>query len=159
MSKPTYSFHVAWSDEDEAFVATCPEFEGLSGFGTTQASALKESQIALKLMIETYQAKGWKLPEPLKLPEFSGQWRQRIGKRTHARLVREAEAEGLSLNTYVASLVENRSGIIEAQKESIRQLRELIYQIATAKTGANQPVLNAAAGPVCMPGSNLWRSN
>jgi hypothetical protein len=28
---PKYSFQVVWSDDDEGFVATCPEFKGVSG--------------------------------------------------------------------------------------------------------------------------------
>ncbi len=59
-----YTIQIFWSVEDEAFVAVCQEFSGLSAFGKTREEALKEAQIALDLMIETYQEKGIRLPEP-----------------------------------------------------------------------------------------------
>lgn len=59
-----YTIEIFWSDEDEAFIAVCREFPGLSAFGETREEALKEAQIALDLMLETYREKGIPLPEP-----------------------------------------------------------------------------------------------
>lgn len=59
-----YTIQIFWSVEDEAFVAVCQEFPGLSAFGETREEALKEAQIVLDLMIETYHEKGLQLPEP-----------------------------------------------------------------------------------------------
>ncbi|MBS1788999.1 MAG: type II toxin-antitoxin system HicB family antitoxin [Acidobacteria bacterium] len=61
-----YSFLLHWSDEDEGYIAKCPEFPGLSAFGETPDEAIAEAQVALELMIETYQEAGQPLPEPLK---------------------------------------------------------------------------------------------
>lgn len=62
--KDKYSIRIFWSDEDESFVAVCREFPGLSAFGETREEALREAQIALDLMIETYLEKRISLPEP-----------------------------------------------------------------------------------------------
>jgi predicted RNase H-like HicB family nuclease len=62
--KDKYTIQIFWSVEDEAFVAVCQEFPGLSAFGETREEALREAQIALGLMIQTYQSKGISLPEP-----------------------------------------------------------------------------------------------
>lgn len=59
-----YTIQIFWSIKDEAFVAICQEFSGLSAFGETREAALQEAQIALDLMIETYREKGIRLPEP-----------------------------------------------------------------------------------------------
>lgn len=59
-----YTVQIFWSAEDEAFVAVCQEFPGLSAFGETREEALREAQIALDLMIETYREKNVPLPEP-----------------------------------------------------------------------------------------------
>ena len=59
-----YSMNISWSDEDESYVATCPEFPGLSAFGETPEEALAEAQIALQLFIDTYNEDGMPLPEP-----------------------------------------------------------------------------------------------
>ena len=100
---PKYSRHIFWSDEDGGFIATCPEFPNLSGFGESEQEALSELGVALELAIETYQEEGWSLPEPEKVPSFSGQFRLRVPKTMHAQLSRRAEGEGVSLNTLVVT--------------------------------------------------------
>lgn len=105
MSSPAYSFRVVWSKEDEAFIATCPEFEGVSAFGATADQALAEAQVALSLMIEAYHAEGWELPAAASLSSYSGQFRLRVPRSLHARLADAAEADGVSLNTYAVSLL------------------------------------------------------
>lgn len=59
-----YAIHIFWSDEDEGFIGICEDFPGLSAFGETREEALKETQIALSLMIEHYEASNQPLPEP-----------------------------------------------------------------------------------------------
>jgi predicted RNase H-like HicB family nuclease len=60
-----YSFNVQWSDEDDAYVATVPEFPGLSAFGDTPDEAIVEAQTALEGFIEVYEEDGCPLPKPL----------------------------------------------------------------------------------------------
>ena len=62
--KNKYAIQIFWSDEDDSFVAACREFPGLSAVGETREEALREAQIALDLMIETYQNNNLSLPEP-----------------------------------------------------------------------------------------------
>ncbi|MGC2235038.1 MAG: type II toxin-antitoxin system HicB family antitoxin [Pyrinomonadaceae bacterium] len=59
-----YTLQIFWSEEDEAFVAICNEFPGLSAFGETREDALREAQTALDLMIKTYREKDIPLPQP-----------------------------------------------------------------------------------------------
>jgi predicted RNase H-like HicB family nuclease len=105
-----YSFKLSWSDEDEAYVATCPEFPGLSAFGETAAEALKEAKVALELLIEAYQESGKPLPEPKAVREYSGQFRVRIPKTLHQQLVEQAEDEGVSLNALVTCHLAHGAG-------------------------------------------------
>jgi len=101
-----YGFSVRWSDEDEAFVALCPEFPGLSAFGESAAEALEQIQVAVDLAVETHQAEGWQLPEVQAVSQYSGQFRLRMPRSLHGELAARAEAEGVSLNglavTYIA---------------------------------------------------------
>jgi len=110
MTAPTYSFRVLWSNEDQAFVATCPEFDGVSGLGESAEQALTEAQIALRLMIETYEQEHWEIPAPASLPSYSGQFRLRVPRTLHARLAEYAADEGVSLNTYAISLLAHGLG-------------------------------------------------
>ncbi|MDP9311611.1 MAG: type II toxin-antitoxin system HicB family antitoxin [Chloroflexota bacterium] len=106
-----YSFSVMWSDEDEEFVALCTEFPGLSGLGETPEEAIAELQVALKLAIETYEAEGWALPEPQVLHEYSGKLLVRMPKMLHGKLARQAEIEGVSLNTLVVTMLSEAVGL------------------------------------------------
>lgn len=59
-----YSINIKWSDEDKSFIATIPEFPGLSAFGETQEEALKEAKTALNGFVEVYEEDNCQLPEP-----------------------------------------------------------------------------------------------
>ena len=48
-----FDLHVEWSKEDGEYVATCPAFPGLSALGSTEAAALAEGKVALKLFIQS----------------------------------------------------------------------------------------------------------
>lgn len=102
-----YSLKVFYSEDDEGYIATCPEFEGLSAFGETRTEALEEATIALKGFIETYAEEQRELPAPYKEKEFSGQLRIRLPKSLHARLSHKAKEEGVSLNMLLVQCIES----------------------------------------------------
>jgi len=106
----TYSCRVVWSDEDGGYIATSPEFAGVSAFGATVAEAIEELETALGAAVETYRDAGWELPEPLRVREYSGQLRLRLPRSLHARLVEEAELDGVSLNTLLVAWLSERAG-------------------------------------------------
>lgn len=105
-----YSVAIKWSDEDNGFIAFIPELEGLSAFGSTQDEAVKELLVAAEAFIETLKESGQELPLPGKILPYSGQLRLRLPKWLHASLATEAESEGISLNTYLVSLLAKRHG-------------------------------------------------
>jgi predicted RNase H-like HicB family nuclease len=98
-----YSISLVWSDEDGGYIATVPELPNLSAFGKTPAEAVDEAQTAAGLMLEIIEEDGELPPSPRKHVEFSGQTRLRLPKTLHRDLVREAEAEGVSLNTLIVT--------------------------------------------------------
>ena len=106
-----YSLDIRWSDEDQGYIALHPEFSGLSAFGETVEEAIVELEAALKLVIETYEAEGWPPPEPRQLSEHSGKLLVRMPKSLHGRLVQRADAEGVSLNTLVVTLLSEAVGL------------------------------------------------
>lgn len=59
-----YGFKLLWSEEDQGFIATCPDFPGLSAFGETREEVLAEATSALDLFIESLTASGEPLPKP-----------------------------------------------------------------------------------------------
>ena len=59
-----YSMIIQWSDEDEVFVVTLPEFGGCMTHGDSYEEAARQGQDALESLIESYQAEGRPLPAP-----------------------------------------------------------------------------------------------
>ncbi len=110
-----YSFEIKYSDEDQCYIARCPEFPGLSAHGDTAGEALNEASTALEGIIESYKAHDRELPSPKKEEEYSGQFRVRLPKSLHRQLAEQAAREGVSLNSYVQTLL--AVGIGKQQKK------------------------------------------
>lgn len=130
-----YSLHVEWSEEDDAFVATCPEFPALSAFEDTRAQALDEAETALELFIEEYEESGDALPDPRELAQYSGQTRIRMPRSLHAELSREADRQDVSLNTLMVSYLQRglgyETGAREERRELVREMRrELVDELS-----------------------------
>ncbi len=121
-----YKFNLSWSDEDEGYIAVCPEFPGLSGFGETAEDALSEAKTALGLFIESYDANGIALPEPEKVKSHSGQIRLRLPKSLHANAARLAAEDGVSLNDYLTLAVQHKVTGHEVGNRFVREMRKEI---------------------------------
>lgn len=142
----TYTFSIFWSEEDEAFIAICPDFPGVSAFGDTEEQALSEAKIALKLAIETYREEGWELPKPRVLETYSGQMRIRFPKSLHAMLAEQAEREGVSINTLVVNYTAHGVGLDAVRDESSRSIKSF-RKAATKRKRASQDEAEMSAGP------------
>lgn len=105
METPNYGFRVVWSEEDKVYIALCPEFEGVSGFGATPEEALIEGKTSLELAVETYLEEGWELPKPIVRRPYSGQFITRTSPSQHALLAQRANDEGVSMNALVNGLI------------------------------------------------------
>lgn len=106
--KNKYSIHIVWSNEDDCFVATIPEFPNLSAFGDTREETIGDAQQVLEMAIESLERDGISLPEPKNTSPFqkhSGQVRLRMPKSLHNQLASVAEREGVSLNMHMVSLL------------------------------------------------------
>jgi predicted RNase H-like HicB family nuclease len=60
-----YSMLIRWSDADQAFIVSLPEFGPFANtHGETYEEAVRMGREALESLIEAYQADGNVLPEP-----------------------------------------------------------------------------------------------
>ena len=148
MADRAYGFRIVWSDEDEAYVASCPEFPGVVAHGDTPDEAVAEAQTALDLAIEAYKAEGWPLPDPRGLVGHSGQFRLRVPKSLHAELVERANEEGVSLNTYVATLLAVALGRARAETRAAGELRSLLHEVRSELTEAVVPTAYGSADAI-----------
>ncbi len=130
-----YSLQIKWSDEDNGYIATAPELPGLSAFGKTQEEAVSELKVAAEAYLESLKESGQALPVPKKLALYSGQIRFRMPKSLHAKLAAAAEADDISLNTYIVSLLSERQG----EREALNLVRKI------TEKGAFSPDVQASA--------------
>ena len=102
-----YSINVTWSDEDESFVATIPEFSLLSAFGETQEEALADAQVVLEMALDSQEEDNIEPPPPQVVDhhKYSGQVRLRMPEYQHRELAEGASKNSVSLNTYMVSLL------------------------------------------------------
>jgi predicted RNase H-like HicB family nuclease len=129
-----YSCNVFWSANDDAYIAVCPEFPGLSAFGGTREEALAQLEVALELSIEAYESEGWQLPQPKEQAEFSGQFRVRMPKTLHAKLAQQAQQERVSLNTLVVTLLSEGVGLREGFNHVWKRFAASVGNVAPVPT-------------------------
>lgn len=114
-----HAISIKWSDEDNGFIATIPGIKGLSAFGITRNKALSELNIAAETYFESLKNAGRPVPSEEKIIPYSGQLRLRMPKSLHAVLSSGAANDGVSLNTYIITLLSE--GRIE--KELLKKVK------------------------------------
>jgi len=95
-------------DPDGYWIAEHPELPGCKADGETEQEALSSLAISRELWIESCLATGHDVPEPQEAPQYSGRFVLRIPKSLHRELANEAEANGVSLNSFVSNVLASR---------------------------------------------------
>jgi predicted RNase H-like HicB family nuclease len=113
-----YSTLVQWSEDDRAFIATVSEFPHLSSFGDTPEEAVEELRGVIEDVLDIMEQEGTKPPVPEELPRSSGQFRVRMPRSLHQRLVERARVEDASLNQLVVSILAEKVGRYEEREAS-----------------------------------------
>lgn len=111
-----YPINIIWSDKDEGFVATVPEFNNLSAFGETYEEALEEARIAIEEYLAIMEEEGIPKPQPHTLSSYSGQISLRMPKTLHKDLVISARQNGVSLNQQIVNLLIEKLTLFELKK-------------------------------------------
>jgi antitoxin HicB len=91
------------SEEDGGgFAIEYPDLPGCISDGETPEEAFEHGADAVKSYLLSCAKHGDPFPTP---SAASGQWRQRVPRSLHARLVARARQEGVSLNTLVTAMI------------------------------------------------------
>ena len=100
----SYPFTILPLREDEGggFVVEYADLPGCVSDGNTPEEAVINGRDAVKAYLLSCLKHGDPVPKPR---VASGQWRQRVPRSLHARLVARARREGVSLNTLVAAMI------------------------------------------------------
>lgn len=125
-----YAFKIQWNDEDQGYVATSPEFPGLSAFGETEEEALAEGKVARQLFIEDIVESGEELPVPQIAHEYSGQTRLRLSKTVHRLVAEMAASDGISLNQFIIDAINERLGAQKAGGRLVSELKKALAENA-----------------------------
>jgi predicted RNase H-like HicB family nuclease len=138
-----YPVQIAWSDEDQGYIATVPDLPGCSAFGESQGEALAEARDAIAAWIEAAVAAGNPVPSPSPArvaPAASGKALLRLPKGLHARLISEAEEEGSSFNTYCIALLAQNSTIAAVRRSISQTLAPVGHSRSTVSAPPTLPL-------------------
>lgn len=99
------------SEEDGGgYLITFPDLPGCMSDGESQEEAIANGRDAFSTWVSARIDMGKEIPPPKWRPEtvpenVSGKFIQRVPKTIHAKLVRRAKAEGVSLNSLVLTFI------------------------------------------------------
>ena len=103
MDANKYTYRIFWSDEDEAFVATCAEFPSLSHIDDAHANALTGMVKLVASVLLDLKKSRQTIPEPLFNRNYSGVFKVRIPAEVHRSLTIQAAESNVSLNRLVSA--------------------------------------------------------
>ena len=100
----TYIFE--WSDEDNCYIVSIVELDGLKTDGETIKEATAMIEDALIEYIETKLEFGDEINEPPKPENYKGKIAYRTSPKTHYKIAKRAAAERKSISKLIDELVE-----------------------------------------------------
>ena len=114
-----YPFNVL-ADPDGGYVVVFPDLPGCM----TQAETLEEIPVmadeARRLWLEVAYEDGAKIPAPTYIEEYSGKFIVRLPRSLHRELAEEAKRDGISLNSYVVTLLGRRDAVARVERQLTR---------------------------------------
>lgn len=118
MKIPEYPFTVReLSDEDGGgLLIEFPDLPGCISDGETLEEAISNGFDAAQSWIAVAKEQRRSIPKPCELESMSGKWVQRVPRSLHAKLVKQAQREHVSLNTLVISLLSESLGMKQSRQ-------------------------------------------
>ena len=100
------------ADEGGGYLVEYPDIPGCMSDGETIQEAIANGREALRDCLEVLQESGRKLPKP---GIEAAQWRQRLPRTLYAKLTRQAQREGVSINSFVTAIIAEAVGARRAE--------------------------------------------
>jgi antitoxin HicB len=110
-----YNFTVRpLSKEDGGgYLVEYPQIPGCMSDGETVEEAIANAREALRDSLDVFRESGRKLPRHA---GEAAQWRQRLPRTLYAKLTRQAQQEGVSINSLVTAIIAEAVGAKRAQR-------------------------------------------
>jgi len=102
------------AEDGGGFLIEYPDLPGCHSDGDTPEQAVVNGRDALRSYLLSCRKHGDPIPKPSSAARSSGQFRVRMPKSMHARLVAQAEREGVSLNMLVVAAAAQALGLRES---------------------------------------------
>jgi antitoxin HicB len=95
------------AQEGGGYLVEYPDIPGCMSDGETIAEAIANGREALRDCLEVFRESGRK---PVKPGIEAAQWRQRLPRTLYAKLTRQAQREGVSINSLVTAIIAEAVG-------------------------------------------------
>lgn len=94
-------------DEGGGYLVEYPDIPGCMSDGETIEEAISNGREALRDCIDVFRESGRKPPKP---SIEAAQWRQRVPRTLYAKLTKQAQSEGVSINSFVTAIIAEAIG-------------------------------------------------
>jgi antitoxin HicB len=95
------------ADEGGGYLVEYPDIPGCMSDGETIQEAIANGREALRDCLEVFRESGRRVPKP---SIEAAQWRQRLPRTLYAKLTRQAQREGVSINSFVTAIIAEAIG-------------------------------------------------
>jgi antitoxin HicB len=99
-------------EEGGGYLVEFPDIPGCMSDGETIEEAVANGREALRDCIEVFRESGRKIPKP---SIEAAQWRQRLPRTLYSKLTKQAETEGVSINSLVTAIIAEAIGAKQAR--------------------------------------------
>lgn len=100
-----YVVTIAWSEEDQVYVAEAPELPGCATHGANMSEASKNIEDAIETWLKGAKESGYSIPDPVTTKNYSGKFVARIDPKLHRQLAIKSIEQGKSLNRFVEDIL------------------------------------------------------
>ena len=99
-------------EEGGGYLVEYADIPGCMSDGETIDEAIRNGRKALRDCIEVFRESGRKIPKP---SIEAAQWRQRLPRTLYSKLTKQAENEGVSINSLVMAIIAEAIGAKQAR--------------------------------------------
>jgi predicted RNase H-like HicB family nuclease len=141
-------------EEDGRFFAEVLEFQGCVSQGDTPAEAYANINEAAANWVRSTLEHGGTVPEPLAGEDASGRFALRLPRSLHARLVKLAARERVSVNQCIVNALSESvatselADVLESRVEAIAERLSSAFVSPQGVTGTNREMSPLASNPV-----------
>ena len=101
------------NEEGGGYLVEYPDIPGCMSDGETIEEAIANGREALRDCMDVFRESGRKIPKP---SIEAAQWRQRLPRTLYTKLTKQAENEGVSINSLVTAIIAEAIGAKQARQ-------------------------------------------